>query len=379
MYRKHHPHPHLEDKRNARQQGGQHDLLHCQKKPRTSKSHLVSPASITCFQDLKNLELGKPTRVENVIAHVLKVMSEEYRLLGKLTAYTDSNGNSCPLDHWNEIIRRTNFTLKTCVNGKMIIKTYYADDTSEPTKPPKGMHIFAPPREITQDLIQDALHDAREIYWNPVHRANKDIHITKNTPSPACNMLFYTGCPHREPNIKNVFKILFTHAPALATYALIYVRMMMDILRLDIEEMESIYMALNHYDPDAAINPHIDTVYPFKGKLGPIFTVAMGQSEKMIDLLPVLLPDSHQPMRIFSKPNELMLMDGEVRTLWAHSKPWNYPHEQFTIVFKCPEFQTKTHETEIEYEGHKLTIPYHYVSPFEQLKDDHNHTTEKSS
>jgi hypothetical protein len=122
-------------------------------------------------------------------------------------------------------------------------------------------------------------------------------------------------------------------------------------------------MALNHYDPMAAINPHVDTVYMFNGTLGPIFTVAMGPSEKLLDLIPVLLPDTYKPVRIFSKPNEIMLMDGEARTLWAHSKPLNYPHEQFTLVFKCPEYRTKTHTIPFQYEGTRLSIPYHYTSP----------------
>ena len=138
---------------------------------------------------------------------------------------------------------------------------------------------------------------------------------------------------------------------------------MRDILRLDNDDMESVAMTLNHYDPMGAINPHVDTVFMFDGTLGPIFTVAMGPSEKMLDLLPVLLPDTYKPVRLFSKPNEIMLMDGKSRTLWAYGKPWNYPREQFSIVFKFPEFRTKTHTTNFKYEGTSLSIPYHYVSP----------------
>jgi hypothetical protein len=168
---------------------------------------------------------------------------------------------------------------------------------------------------------------------------------------------------------KDVFKVLFEEAPILARYALIYLAAIRDILKLDDNEVEDVYMSLNHYDPNGAINPHVDTVFMFNGTLGPIFTVAMGPSEKMIDLLPVLLPDSHKPVRVFSKPNELMLMDGEARTLWAHSKPWNYPEEQFTLVFKCPEYKTKTHEIPFECDGNRLVIPYHYTSPFQNQTD----------
>jgi hypothetical protein len=223
--------------------------------------------------------------------------------------------------------------------------------------------MFSVPRELTEGLIRGALSDAHDIYWNPKHRANKMIHMISRTSPPACNLLFYPGCSKVNPRIQEVFEVLFAEAPALARYALMYLSLIRDILRLDNKEMGSVFMALNHYDPMAAINPHVDTVFMFNGTLGPIFTVAMGPTEKMLDLIPVLLPDSYKPVRVFSKPNELMLMDGEARTLWAHSKPWNYPHEQFTLVFKCPEYRTKTHSIPFEIQGASLDIPYHYVSP----------------
>lgn len=196
---------------------------------------------------------------------------------------------------------------------------------------------------------------------NPKHRANHKIHAAKLTPSPACNFLFYPGCGKGPIHIKEIFEILFVEAPALARYILIYLSVIRDLLRLDDNDMETVAMTINHYDPMGAINAHVDTVFIFNGTLGPIFTVAMGPSEKMLDLLPVLLPNAIRPVRLFSKPNEIMLMDGEARTLWAHAKPWNYPHEQFSVVFKFPEFRTKTHATTFEYEGVPLSIPYHYV------------------
>jgi hypothetical protein len=307
--------------------------------------------------------------VKHVIAHLLTVMSEDYRLLGKLTAFVDSSGKTFPLDSWMEIVRRTNLAMKTCVKGQMI-KTFFSDDTHQPAPTPSGLHLFAVPREMTESLIQSALRDADDLYWNPKHRANNRIHMVKHTPQPACNMLFYPGCGGINPSIQDIFQILFAETPALAMYTLMYLSLIRDILSLDNAEMQSVILCLNHYDPNAAINPHVDSVFMFNGTLGPIFTVAMGPSEKMIDLLPVLMPDSHQPVRVFSKPNELMLMDGEARTLWAHSKPYNYPEEQFTLVFKCPEYKTKTHEIPYDCDGNGLVIPYHYTSPY-QTKTDH--------
>jgi hypothetical protein len=61
----------------------------------------------------------------------------------------------------------------------------------------------------------------------------------------------------------------------------------------------------------------------------------MGDSEKMLDMLRVLLQDVHQPVRLFSKPNEIMVIDGESRIQWAHAKPWGYIPEQFMATSCC--------------------------------------------
>ena len=339
--------------------------------PRKAVMHtttsLTETEPIICFDSMKLMKPAAPDEMKHPKTHVLTTVSEDYRLLGKLTAYTDpKSGTTFPLNTWMEVIPAINRCLKTCINGKMI-KTYHSDDTYQPAiPPPNGLHLFAIPREITEDLIWGALNDAKNIYWNPKHRANKLIHMIKPSPSPACNLLFYPGCGGDNLRTKDVFKVLFEEAPILARYALIYLAAIRDILKLDDNEVEDVYMSLNHYDPNGAINPHVDTVFMFNGTLGPIFTVAMGPSEKLLDLLPVLLPDSHKPMRLFSRPNEIMLMDGESRTLWAHSKPWNYPHEQFTLVFKCPEFPAKSHAIPFEYEGAHLGIPCHYSTPIPQ-------------
>ena len=324
--------------------------------------------SIDRFESVQTLQLTPAVEVEHVITHLLTVSSEDYRLLGKLTAYTDSSGKVYPLDSWMEIVRRTNLAMKTCEKGK-IVKTYCSDDTHQPARAPNGTHVFAVPREITESLIQDALRDANNLFWNPRHRANKDIHMVDPMPSPSCNMLFYPGCSKRNKSLKDVFQVLFADAPALARYSMIYLRLIKDILKLDDGEEESMHLCLNRYDPNSAINPHVDTVFLFDGTLGPIFTVAMGASDKLVDLLPVLRPDNFKPVRVFTKPNEFLLMDGEARTLWAHSKPYNYPYEQFTLVFKCPEFKTKTHEIPFECEGNNLVIPCHYVSPFKSKSE----------
>ncbi len=74
-------------------------------------------------------------------------------------------------------------------------------------------------------------------------RDNSRIHMVKHMPIPACDTLFYPGCGQKNPNIKDVFQILFAEDPALARYALIYLAMMKDILRLDSTGMEAMVTA----------------------------------------------------------------------------------------------------------------------------------------
>lgn len=322
---------------------------------------------INSYSDLKKVKLSIPTLLQHPRIHQLNLMSENYRLHGKkLIPYTDAQGVTFPLDSWMEIVPAVNRFMKTCVEGKMI-KTYYSDDTHRPARPPSGLHVFAVPRDITQGLIVDAMRDLDKIYWSNKYRQDKRIHIQKHTASPACNLLFYAGCSANQPKISEIFQILFAEAPALARYALMYLSVIRDILRLDSDKMDLVNMTLVHYDPLGGINPHVDTVFLFNGTLGPIFTVAMGPNEKMLDILPVLLPDSYSPIRVFTNPNEILLLDGESRALYAHGKPLNYPYEQYTLVFKCPEFQTKTHTTLFEYDGKTLEVPYHYVNSSESL------------
>ncbi len=73
--------------------------------------------------------------------------------------------------------------------------------------------------------------------------------------------------------------------------------------------------------------------------------------QRLLDLIPVLDRKEQQSVRVFSKPNKLMLMDGIARTLWAHSKPLDYLHEQLSLVFNCPEFRTKAHTVPFGLEG----------------------------
>ena len=93
----------------------------------------------------------------------------------------------------------------------------------------------------------------------------------------------------------------------------------------------------------------------------------MGEAEKMLDMLPLLLsPSEGLPVRIYSQPNEIITMDGPARLLWAHSLPWRYPQEQFTLVFKFPELKNKVQTMHATVGEADINIPY-YISPLNQI------------
>ena len=127
--------------------------------------------------------------------------------------------------------------------------------------------------------------------------------------------------------------------------------------------MELLQFTLVHYDKSAGLNPCIDSIHMFQNTIGPIFTVAMGETEKLLDMLPLLLPPTEEsPVRLYSQPNDIIVMDGPARVLWAHSLPWQYPHEQFTLVFKFPELQNKVQTLNVNVGEANINIPYYIDS-----------------
>ena len=59
---------------------------------------------INCYDSMKLLKPAIPVEIEHPKTHILTVMSEEYRVYGKMTPYTDAHGVTFPLDSWMEIV-----------------------------------------------------------------------------------------------------------------------------------------------------------------------------------------------------------------------------------------------------------------------------------
>jgi hypothetical protein len=298
-----------------------------------------------------------PAKIESPESCYIHTDSEHYRAAGKLKPYKDESGTVFPIDNIIELVPAVNRYLKKCEKGRAF-KTHCYNGSSETASIPAGLHMYMPPASITDSLAQDALRDMQLLYIHPRYTRDPSIHMIKANSSPTNKILFYSR-EKTSPSFMEVIRILQTETPRLAEYAMVYFNVVQKILGASDKEMESVALTLVHYDITAGLNPHIDTVHLFGGTLGPIFTVAMGYSTKMLDLLPVLLPPSERPVRLFSNPNEIMVMDGPSRILWAHAKPWGNTTEQYTLVFKFPELTRKIKTESFVFEDTPLNIPYY--------------------
>ena len=79
-----------------------------------STSH--GPPALFFFERMKFMKLAQPYEIKSPKNHLISVISNDYRVQGKLSAYTDSKGVVFPLDSWAEIIPAVSRYLKTCVN-----------------------------------------------------------------------------------------------------------------------------------------------------------------------------------------------------------------------------------------------------------------------
>ena len=310
------------------------------------------------YNELKARQLEIPPKKIRPLAHQLSTVSESYRAMKRLIPYNDSIGTVFPINNLQELVPAANRHMKMCEKGRAF-KTFPTDDTGKTGVIPDGMHIFTAPEAVTRALYQDMLYDINVLYKDPRYRKDKRIHMLQPNTPPNNEIIFYNRSEGPQPTFLEIIGLLYEITPRLAEYTMIYYNIIKGILKADYDEMERVSLTYVHYDRKAGINPHIDAVHVFGNTLGPIFTVAIGESEKMFDLIPVLLPGDHKPVRLFSHVNEIMVMDGASRILWAHAKPWGCNPEQFTLVFKFPALKNRINVEHFVFEDTSIEIPYY--------------------
>jgi hypothetical protein len=282
-------------------------------------------------------------------------INETYRA-HTLLPYVDKSGHTCPIEDINEIVTRANAFVGECVGGHSF-KTYIRDQTRVKETLPPGLHVFEAP-DIGDTLRNGALADIAWLFNEQIrHRDDRILRIDPNRP-PTNTILFYSR-KEKQQSFLEVISILREKTPKLAEYVMVYCKAVMNILKIDEPQLQRCSLSLVHYDAGAGLNPHIDSLFPFDGTIGPIATIAMGERrrEKYLDMLPTLT-DGH-PVRVVSYPDEIMLMDGLSRIAWSHCLPWKYDNEQFTIAIKFPalERQAPIHYDRFKYMDIVTAIP----------------------
>ena len=300
---------------------------------------------------------SRPVRIPVLTIPVIKPLNiqQSYRA-HNLHPYVDGSGQTFPLDHIREIIPSANRYLRTC-NKNKAFKTFYTDRLYAGIgELPDGLHIFD--FAVEPALATNAIMEITSLYEKQVYNRDPKILMINPNTHPTNTILFYSR-DGEQPTFLDVIEILHTHAPNLAEYIMVYCKVIMGLLKLDKMELEKSQISLVRYDRTAGLNPHIDSIHQFGDTIGPIATIAIGTGEKMFDMLPTLLNETINPVRIYSQPNQITIMDGMARVAWSHALPWGYDQEQFTVAIKFPALQTpKRHETFL-YQDVVTAVPYY--------------------
>jgi hypothetical protein len=290
--------------------------------------------------------------------------TETYRV-SDLVPFTDRDGTIFPIDSIQEIIHRTNDHTKHCIEDRPI-KTFETSSRTQSEIPvlPDGLHMFDVPYESIAEVQDEALLQIQLLFKKQLENRDPNILMYSARYNNNNVILFYDAVEQkRQPTFKGVIKILRNETPALAEYILIYCKQFMQLTGIDIDQLEKSNLTLVYYPRKAGLNPHIDSVVPFKGELGPILTIPMGTGVKMLDMLPSLEP-THHPVRTYSKPNQFTIMDGMARVTWSHGLPWYRDIEQWTVALKFPALSVAQKYTKLRvftFNGTEISVdvPFH--------------------
>ncbi len=221
---------------------------------------------------------------------------------------------------------------------------------------PDGLSIFD--FYVEPVLAEKALEEITALYKTQVRNRDPRILMLNPNTIPTNTILFYMP-GGEQPTFLDVVEILHAHTPNLAKYIMTYCLAIMKLLHIDRSCIETGQISLVRYDPNAGLNAHIDSIHQFGHTIGPIATIALGTGEKMFDMLPTLLKEDHKPIRIYSNPNQITIMDGMSRVAWSHALPWRYDREQFTVAIKFPALGTPKRQKEFVYQGVSTQVPYY--------------------
>jgi hypothetical protein len=205
---------------------------------------------------------------------------------------------------------------------------------------PEGCLVFEA-LETQERLEDDALRQLQELYGNEENPLTREIGITDEKHSGASDLhfLFYSK---KTPIyigyvLDKLRELRYNH---LLQFILLHYRAIQSSLGAPDSDMEACSLTFVKYRKGRGLIAHIDGIKDFRDTFGPIFTIAMGEGLKRLDLLPVATNEGENlpPVRLFTKQFEITMLQGCARAAYAHSVPFGIEsdQDQYTIAFKFP-------------------------------------------
>ena len=208
---------------------------------------------------------------------------------------------------------------------------------------PAGCLVFEALQTHTE-LGEDALRQLKELYDNESNPSTRQTGITdeKHPGGGDLHFLFYskTSPIYVGSVLKRLEELKYTF---LLDFILLHCNAIKNSLGATDLDMESCSLTFVKYRKGRGLIAHIDGIKDFGNTFGPIFTIAMAEGTKRLDLLPVATNPGEMfpPVRLYTQQFEITMLQGCARAAYAHSVPFgiNSDQEQYTIAFKFPEIR----------------------------------------
>lgn len=164
-----------------------------------------------------------------------------------------------------------------------------------------------------------------------------DVLRDRGDDGRASNLIFHSSKHIDSPsNYGMNIEILKNHAPEVGRIMETYAHGVREALHASDSQLRECSMSIIRYDVGCGIRQHIDNIAGSLGfEVGPLVSIAVGQGEKYLDMLPTVTNDrSLKPVRITVNQGDVIVMDGPSRLEWSHSVPFGHSHVMYSLLLK---------------------------------------------
>ena len=216
------------------------------------------------------------------------------------------------------------------VNTNTKIKTNIADQCTEITDPPPGLHVF--PMDPPESPVVDEL---RSLYQQEITKPTLPFY--NMAPYNKLHILFTSKNPEdTQMTFLQVMGVLHSRAPETALLVEKLCDSVQSWMQISREVLEAdSNLGVIKYEPGAGFQTHVDNIVRSSNSVGPVFTLSLGpQGLKYMDMFPVIEHKKYSPVRITTPIGSVILMDGVSRLEWSHGIPEGDMTERWTIMLK---------------------------------------------